>query len=90
MHLQKPDSFDDLISALLEKPWHIEAERLGGLEIDYQFEFGGTFNRQISGLRTPEYAINVCSGSAKRIGPINSVRYQPAFGNKEAEVIDRG
>jgi hypothetical protein len=39
-----------------EKPgWHGEAERLGGVEIDYEFEFGGLKNWQVGGLGTPKY-----------------------------------
>ena len=31
--------FDHLVGALLEKPGHIEAERLRGLEVDNELEF---------------------------------------------------
>jgi hypothetical protein len=32
-------SFDHLAGALLQKPRHIDAKRLGGLEVDDQLEF---------------------------------------------------
>jgi hypothetical protein len=32
-------SFDHIVGALLEKPRHVETERLGGLAIDDEIEF---------------------------------------------------
>src|SRR5262249_4499342 len=66
----------------------LEAERFGGLEVDDQLEFGGSFNRQISRLCTPQYAINVCCGSAKRVAPVDSVGHETAIGYEESEEKD--
>ena len=43
--LRLAHSLDHLVGALLEKPRQVEAERLGGLEIDYQFKLSGLFDR---------------------------------------------
>src|ERR1700686_4538314 len=42
--------FDDLIGASKKQLWDREAERLGGLEIDDQFEFRGLLEGQIGRL----------------------------------------
>jgi hypothetical protein len=38
-------SFDHLVGAGKQRRWDVDAERLGGLEINHQFEFG----RQLDG-----------------------------------------
>jgi hypothetical protein len=38
-------SFDDLVGGGEQRRWYVEAERLGGLEIDVQLEFGGLYDR---------------------------------------------
>ena len=70
--------------------WHVEAEGLGSLEIDDQLEFGGAFNRQISRFCTPQYTINIYSGSAKRVASVDPVGHKSAIGDKESGEIDRG
>jgi hypothetical protein len=42
-----PASFDYLIGPSEEHRRHVDAERLGGLEVDYQLELGRLLNRQI-------------------------------------------
>jgi hypothetical protein len=39
MHRRKKPLFDHLVGALLEKEWHVDAERLGGFEVDHQVKF---------------------------------------------------
>ena len=41
----------------------VEAERLRGLEVDYQLEFGRRLHRQIGGLLALEDAIDVDAGA---------------------------
>ncbi len=38
-------SFDDFVGAGEQRRRHIEAERLGGLEVDHQLEFAGLYHR---------------------------------------------
>src|SRR3954451_14411596 len=41
-------SFDDLVGAGEERGRNFEAERLGGLKVDYQFEFSRLLNGQFA------------------------------------------
>ena len=42
--------FDQLIGAARQGQWNGYAERLGGLKIDDQFDFGNLLDRQVGGL----------------------------------------
>ena len=46
---------------------HFEAELFGCLEVDDELEFSWSFDRQISGLRTSEYAIYIGGYSPIRV-----------------------
>src|SRR2546425_2341010 len=41
---------DHLVGALLEKEWHVEAERLGSLEVDHQLELDRELDWQFARL----------------------------------------
>ena len=43
-------SFDKLVGALLEKQWHVESERLRGLEVDDQFVLDRGLDRKLARL----------------------------------------
>jgi len=53
---QSSPLFDHLVGALLEKQRHFDAKCLGGLEVDYQFEFGRRLNGKVAGLLALEDA----------------------------------
>jgi hypothetical protein len=42
---QKSDLFDNLVGEREQRRRHVEAERLGSLEVDYQFELGRLLDR---------------------------------------------
>src|SRR5262245_50557 len=56
-------SLDHLVGALLEKPRHVEAKRLGGLEIDDKVELGRLFDWKVSRLRPLENAVDIEGGA---------------------------
>jgi hypothetical protein len=51
--------FDHLVGAAYEGQWNGETERLRGLEIDDQLDFGGLLHRQVGGLLTLENAAGI-------------------------------
>ena len=56
---------------------HVEAERLGGLEVDQQFVLCWRLHRQIGGLLTLEDAVNIAGRSSvlvEKVRPIGSWR----------------
>jgi hypothetical protein len=50
--------FEHLVGASEQHRWHVEAQRLRGIEVDYQLEFGRLLNWQEAKL--------VATGSSKR------------------------
>jgi hypothetical protein len=58
-----------------ERQWQLDAERLGGLEVDDQLEPGWVLHGQIGGLRALEYAVDIERRSppdVSAIGPIGN------------------
>src|SRR5262245_7460421 len=74
--------FDHLVRNGEKPGWCGEAERLGGFEIDYEFEFGGLKNWQVGGLGTPKYTACVDTGLAKYIRNARAVAHETAAGRK--------
>ena len=59
-HIRKsPRLFDHLVGAGDERRGHFNAKHFGGLEIDDQFKPGRLLDRQITGLCTFEYSVDV-------------------------------
>jgi hypothetical protein len=53
----------NLVDAGKQCRWHVEAEHLGRLQIDHQFELGRLFGRQVRRLRTLENLVNEARGA---------------------------
>src|ERR1700732_1783140 len=82
--------FDDLIGASKKQLWDREAERLGGLEIDDQFEFRGLLDRQIGRLLALENPAGVNADLTVLTSKTASVAHQAA-GRRELVIReDRG
>src|SRR5262245_779815 len=82
-------SFDHLVGELLEMQWHVEAERLGGLEIDHQLELAGLEDGQMRGLHTLKNLPGIKAGLAPGFRPAAAVAHQSAGGDEFGPFVDR-
>src|SRR5271169_3231618 len=60
--------FDHVVGECQQLRWHFEAERLGGLEVDHELEFGGLHDRQVGGLLPLENPPRVDASLAIGVG----------------------
>ena len=68
---------------------HGDAERLGGLEVDDQLDFGGLLNRQVGRLLALENPAGVEADQAVQIRIAASVAHQAAGRGELAILVDR-
>src|SRR5262245_7705827 len=91
-HFEPPSrftSFDHLVSADKESGWHRKTERLAGLEVDDQLDFGSLLDRQVGGFLALENAARVEAAQAKHIREVVSVAHEPAGGSEFGILVDR-
>src|SRR6516225_645777 len=69
-------SFDDLVGDGNQFAWNLEAKRLGGLEVDGQFELRWLLNGKIGRLGSLEDAIDIRSRTPEIVEGIRSIRHQ--------------
>ena len=69
---------------------HVEAERLGGLEVDDQLVLGRRLHRQVGRLFAFQNAIDVAGRAPVLVDVISPIGDQAAGGDEEAFVVDRG
>ena len=79
--LQFCSLFDHLTGTGLQRLWHSQTERLGGLEINGEFVLGGSLNGKISRLLASKNAIDIIRRVAKLVNPIGPIRNKAAFGH---------
>ena len=71
-----------------DRQWHVEAERLGGLEVDHQLELDRGLDGKLARLRALEDAIGIGRRAPKIIDQVTSVGQQAAEFSEETERID--
>src|SRR5262245_15583047 len=82
--------FDPLVGAGKHRCGQVEAERLGGLEVDHQIVLGRRLHRQVGRLLASENAVDVSGGTTIPVDLISSIRDQTAASDKMAFEVDRG
>src|SRR5215813_11099740 len=83
-------SFNHLSGANEQSGWHSQAERVGGLQVDDQFDFGNLLDRQVGGLLALEDTVGVDASRMECIRNAASVAYQAASRGELAKMVGRG
>jgi hypothetical protein len=86
---QTINSLNHLFRAHLDGRRDIDADGVGGREVDGQFEFGRQLNGQIRGLLALDEAVDV-AGAPKQVGLIGTVAEKRAGPGVLAELTDNG
>src|SRR5262245_17397008 len=68
--------FDHLVGAGEQRRWHVQAERLGGAQVDHQLELGRLQDRQLAGLCALEDAAGIDAGLAVRVLDAGAIAHQ--------------
>src|SRR5262245_43027986 len=77
-------SFDYLVGGAQERRRHVEAERLGRLEVDHKLVLGRCLHRQVAWILPLQNSIDVRRGSPEQINIVGAVRHQTALGGEKA------
>src|SRR5262249_10511486 len=83
-------SFDHLVGGHEQLVWNLEAQRLGGLEVDHKFILGRRLHRQVGRFLALEDAIDVASGIPVLVDESRPIGYQTASDDEVACEVDRG
>src|SRR5262249_9745545 len=89
-HFEPPfTSFDHLVGAGEQRRRHLEAERLGGRQIDNEIEFGWLLDWDIGCLRSAKNLIDKVGGAPEQIGEVWSIGHQTPHFDVFAETVHR-
>ena len=90
MHRPAKNLFDHRIGANEHRCGYVEAERLGGLEVDDQLVLGRRLHRQVGRLLTLKNAIDITSRAPVLIDGIGAVGDQATDGDEGTLEVNRG
>jgi hypothetical protein len=83
------DSLNHLIGLEQERRGDRQTQRLGGLEVDDEFEFHGLLHGQVGGLRAFEDPVCIVGGTPPQRRHVGPVRHETAQFREGLELIDR-
>src|SRR5262245_5877565 len=69
-------SLDHLVRASEQRRRHIEAERLGGGQIDDEVELGWLLDRNVGRLRAAQNLVNEVAGTTEQVWYVCSIGHQ--------------
>jgi hypothetical protein len=78
MQYRNPDLLDDLVGAGEKRRRHVQAKRLGGLEVDHELELDCGLDGKFARFRALENAVGVRRRTSVFIDDIRAVRDQAA------------
>ena len=87
---QKDALVDHLGGANKKRVWYGEAERLGGLEVDHELEFGGPHDRQVGGFLAVENPSGINAGLAIGLRIAGPIAHPTAGHDVVAQLVNRG
>src|SRR5262245_66328823 len=77
MHRSNSTSLDDLVGAKQERLRNLEAERLGGGEVDDEIELDRLRDWKVGGLGAAQNFVHVLGGAPEQVRKVCSIGHEP-------------